>query len=316
MSLKYEEIQIPVPMGKDPSSCGYVWSRDLGTLVVVVIDDLWDSCLDCWEEVPPQQRIFPLLKEYAFTLPDTHSIGFFPLAEDEKGADKVLEYIQKWIKKIGTEDTRVYFLVDVMSGNPHNPEIAHRRTKNKLEDLYKQPEHVRNLTIAGGIIKDLDPDKDFVKSVEAAYIRQNKKFSPKFMKFLGISLHKDDIINDAIQFYATPWEVVDNGCKDPDRSGWCHDCLENNCLENKESLQLKALADWLGDSISTCDLYNQDGESAKSLMIWVGDRLWTDPRPMQGKVLNAVLKKLLPSPQSAQFQMNLICLAHRVFRFL
>ena len=288
MSLKYEEIRIPVPMGKDFNSYGYVWSRDSGNLVIVVIDDFWDNCLDCWNEVDVVHRIFPLLKKYAFTLPDTHAIGFFPLAADDKGADNVLEYIQKWLKKIGTEDTiRVYFLVDVMSGNPHNPELAYQRTKDRLECLYK-PEHVRNLTGSGGTSEILNPDEDFVKSVEVAYILTNKTFSAKLLSFLGIGLHKDKFIDNAIQFYATPWEVVNNGCEHPDDSGWCH-----NCLEDKESYQLKTLADWLDDSVSICDLYDwEHGQSAKSLMIWVGEKLWGDHRPIEGKVLKAAMKKL------------------------
>ena len=294
MSLKYEEIQIPVRMGEDPCNCGHVWERDSGNLVIVVIDDFWDNCLACSEEVDVTHRIFPLLKKYAFTLPDTHAIGFFPLAADEEGADKVLEYIQKWLEDIGTEDTRVYFLVDVMSGNPDNPELAYRCTKDRLECLY-EPEHVRNLTGAGGTGKILDPDTDFVKSIEAAHIQRNKKFSPKFMKFLGIGLHEDLIIDAAIQFYGKAWETNWNP------QGWAHDYLEGR---NRDSPHLQALAEWLGDPVSIDDLVSNETdqtESAKSLMIWDEEDLWgsenppwsvRDRRPIKGKVLNAVLRKL------------------------
>ena len=80
------------------------------------------------------------------------------------------------------------------------------------------------------------------------------------------------------------------------KQSWHHDRFEET-----DSDQLRALAAWLGDSVSIDDLYESPdkGESAKSLMIWKGEDLWEDPpwrvndrRPIQGKVLNAVLEKL------------------------
>ena len=227
-------------------------------------------------------------------MPDTHAIGFFPLAEDEEGADKVLEYIQEWFKEIGTEDTRVHFLVNVMSGNDDNPELAYRHTRDRLECLFK-PEQVRALTAAGGVLEALDPDIDIVKSIEAAHILKHEKFSPKLLSFFGKGLHKNEIIDDAIQLYARAWE------ENWHPQGWDHDYLQGN---KRNSPHLQALAEWLGDSVSINDLVSNETdqtESAKSLMIWHEADLWgkegppwkaRERRRIKGKVLNAVLRKL------------------------
>ena len=281
-SFQYEKIQIPVPLGKDEVCDYHVWSRDSGNVVIVVIDDECYAASLPPGTVSPEVSILPRLREQAFILPDVRAIGFFPLAADTTSTDKVLLHVQSWCKRITTPDTRVYFLVDIVASD--ETDVAARHTKKQLTKLHSHPpNHIKNLTRAGSSgVEALDPDRDIIKIVESVFIRDHEMFSPKLIAFLSIGLHEDEIINDAIQFYAKAWETSWQV------KGWHHDELKNKCSDHS-----KALADWLGIGVN--DLCNwQEGESAKSLMMWVGDTLWTDSRQMQGKVLNAVLKKLLP----------------------
>ena len=291
MSFKCEQIRIPMSMWKEKYSDAYVWYRDSGNRVIVVIDDEWDWCRHPWSEVPRRKIIYPLLKEGACALSDIQAIGFFPLAADKSDAHKVLEEIKKWLDGIKKREFRVYFLVDVISDhsrviNSHlsefNPEIAYQSTIAWLEKNGYPLERIRNLTYSGGDVEVLDPNTDFQKMPEALYIRDHcKKFSPRFMEFLGIGLHKDEIIDNAIQFYAKAWN------EDWRPKGWDHNALEKECSDHS-----KALADWLGIDVN--DLCNwEDGESAKALMIWVGrPDLWGSRRTIQGNVLKAAMKKL------------------------
>ena len=283
MNFKYDTIPIPVSMenGKECSDA-YVWSRDSGNLVIVVIDDDWGWCRHSSSKVPSRKEIYPLLKEGACALPELQAIGFFPLAAGTDAAHKVLKYIQNWLHKIRKQETSIYFLVDVRSTNDSmpkfDPEIAYESTIKWLE---KARYPFRNLTWSGSVNHPLNPQIDFQKGPEAEFIKNNcKKFSPKLMKFLGIGLHKDKIIDDAIQFYAKPWAAR----WDPE--GWYHDELEKKCSDHS-----RALAGWLGiDFNNLCNW--EDGQSAKSLMIWVGSGLWGSDRPIQGNVLKAAMKKL------------------------
>ena len=303
MSFKCEQIRIPMSMWTEKYSDAYVWYRDSGNRVIVVIDDEWHWCRRPWSKVPTRKIIYPLLKEGACALSDIQAIGFFPLAADRSDAHKVLEAIKKWLDGIKKQEFRVYFLVDVVSDhsrvinshrNEFNPEIAYRSTIEWLEKNGYPLECIRNLTYAGGDEQVLNPTRDFQKMPEALYIREHcKKFSPRFMEFLGIGLHKDEIIDNAIQFYAKAWEEDRLGCTHFNATGWCHDCLQE-----KDSNQLKELANWL--DVSPDHFCERDmQESAKALMIWKERDLWEDPpwkvrdrRRIKGKVLNAVLKKL------------------------
>ena len=281
-SCKYEKIQMPELLGGDDTGYYQVWSRNQGDLVIIVIDDHCHYCCRPSDTVKAQYGIFPKLREQALTLPDTRAIGFFPLAENREGADKVLKYIQNCLDGIITPDTRVYFLIDIMSGNPES-EVAYQRTKSQLIQKGYPQDHIINLTMSGGVNETLDPMRDIVKVNEFLHIRDNEAFSEQLHSFLGLGLHKDPSIDDAIQFYAKPWQA------NWKKVGWDHDELET-----KYSDHLKALAVWLEDSITADDLYSwDDGESAKSLMIWLGSELWSDNlRSIQGEVLKAVLEKL------------------------
>ena len=277
MCFEYNKITIELQDGLRKSS--HVWSRNSGYLVIVVIDDECNAASKPPDYVSTDVKIFPLLCEHARELSETRAIGFFPLAKDEVGADKVLKFVQEWLGNVG-KSIKVRFLVDI--GGPEDTEVAAPYT---VEQLLKPPfSYSRNqiayFTKSGG--HTIRPTiEDFIKANEAVYIEAGQ-FSSKLMSFFGIGMHEDQIINDTLQFYAKAWEV---GWK---KNGWDHDELEK-----KDSVHLETLADWLGDSISVDDLYDwEDGESAKSLMIWVGRHHWGDARPIQGKVLKAVMEKL------------------------
>lgn len=290
MSFKYKEIEVSVLLDsgnmKSVTDFSYVWSRQSGDCVIVVIDDEWDCCMLSLEALEPINHIFPRLKEAACTLPDIRAIGFFPLAGDKKDVYRVLECIEKWLSEIKTPETRIYFLVDVFSAMKNDNACI--STKEWLNNKGYPPEQIRHLTRAGGITDTLvlDRKRDFVKIDEADDIRDHNGFSLKLKEFLGIKLHEDEIISEAIKFYTKAWEA-----------SWTVKGWDHYELETLGSVHLEALADWLGDSINVGDLYDwESGQSAKSLMIWVptedNDSLWGDHRPIQGKVLKAAMEKL------------------------
>ena len=274
----------------------HVWQRVRGNLVIVVIDDelvYADPEIEDITGLRDDQAFLPMLRDRTRELLDTKAIGFFPLAADRDGTKKVLNHIKGWIDEISTYDTRVCFLVDAVHGEGGGANTtAARYIKEVLPDNY----HMRYVT-RGGVGGEISlSDEDFSKAVEYLYFNENDEAcSPKLMSFLGIGLHKDEIINDAIQFYAKAWKTSWQP------KGWVHDYLEGR---NRHSLHLQALADWLGDSVSIDDLVSNNTdqtESAKSLMIWHEADLWEEENPpwrardrrsIKGKVLNAVLKKL------------------------
>ena len=260
-----------------------VWQRDPleGNLVIVVIDD---ECryarADSDKVLILDQAIFPQLREHVCSWEETRSIGFFLLMDTVERADEVLDLIQKWLDKVTTPDTQVYFLVDALYGDGVG--VATNHTVEQLTKSYPQ-NHIAYLTKAGrpGIIDLLEGYEIFQKGDEAKDAQGLYELSPKLRSFFGKGRHEDEIIDGAIRFYATPWEV-----------GWAGEGWGHNYLQETNSDQLRALAEWLGISID--DLYESpdEGESAKSLMIWVGGNLWGDRRQIQGTVLNAALKKL------------------------
>lgn len=288
MSFKYNKIEIELD-GQKRSS--HVWSRNSGDLVIVVIDDEYNTAKRPPDSVPPDAKVLPLLCETVRNLSETRAIGFFPLAQDQKGADKVLDHIQKWLGNLG-ESTKVRFLVDIIGLG--DTEVAAPYTVKKLTELSDSQNQIAYFTRAGGTVVR-HTDTDFVKATEVISL-ENRELSHKLRSFLGIDhYHTDETINDAIRFYAKAWE--------PNwyPQGWAHDYLER---KNRESQHLQTLAEWLGDSVSVDDLVSNNTdqtESAKSLMIWHEEDLWgkenppwkaRDRRPIKGKVLNAVLKKL------------------------
>lgn len=281
MSFNYEK-------GKSPAGLEYcVWQREplAGNLVIVVIDDEFDYA----DKYPgtlhdPSLEVFPLLRTHVTNWDDTRAIGFFDFTVNEKDAVGDLKHIQKWINEIKGDDTQVYFLVDFRVGPPGEGVLASAPYIEMLTRTKLYPaDQIAYLTKSPYGHDDLR-HLSFQKGDVANHAINHGELSPEFMSFLGIKLlHEDDIINETILFYAKAWN---EGWKP---EGWYHDELGN-----KGSDHSKALADWLGICVN--DLCNwEEGQSAKSLMIWIGNMFWAESRPMKGKVLNAVLKKLLPS---------------------
>ncbi|MCY4553715.1 MAG: hypothetical protein OXC79_08570, partial [Candidatus Poribacteria bacterium] len=297
MLFEYNKIEIEL---EDQKRSSHVWSRDSGDLVIVVIDDEYNAAKRSPSAVPPDIKALPLLCETVRKLSETRAIGFFPLAQDEKGADKVLDHIQKWLEDFG-ESIKVRFLVDIVGLG--GTEIACLHTVEKLTKLSYSRNQIAYFTRAGGT-KLRHTDTDFVKAAEVISMEAGE-LSSKLRSFLGIDYyHTDKTINDAIQFYGKAWETNWNP------QGWAHDYLEG---KYRNHLHLQALAEWLGDSVSIDDLVSNETdddlvsnetdqtESAKSLMIWHKKDLWEkenppwrarDRRRIKGKVLNAVLRKL------------------------
>lgn len=279
---------------KDQSSSGLeyrVWQREplAGNLVIVVIDDEFDYADKCPGTLhDPSLEVFPLLRTHVTNWDNTRAVGFFDFTIEEKEVAKDLEHIQEWINEIKDDDTEVYFFVDVRVGPPGNAVVASDAYIKKLTKSYP-PDQIAYLTksVYGHKTSKHSGFEhlDFQKGDVTDYATSHGELSPEFMAFLGIKLHKDDIINKAIRFYAQAWN------KGWRPKGWDHDELEEVCSDHS-----KALADWLGIDVN--DLCNwQAGESAKALMIWLGSNLlWSKSlRRIQGTVLKAVLKKLLPS---------------------
>ena len=281
----------------------HVWQREplAGNLVIVVIDDECEAARrDSSRILDPQIAILPLLRETTCQWQETRAIGFFALMENIAGADIVIDRISEWLNGIIDHNTQVYFLVDlVYHGQGYNriTEVPNH-TINRLKTWYPK-EHIAYLTRAAAQRANVENEdepaillpgyKAFQKAHQAIYIQQHGKFHPDLRSFFGKGRHEDAIIADAIQLYATPW--AENWAED----GWHHDRLQET-----DSAQSKALAEWLGDSISISELHESphQGESAKSLMIWKEEYLWEEPpweggirRPIQGNVLNAALKK-------------------------
>lgn len=195
----------------------------------------------------------------------------------------MLNCVKNWVGSISTRDTRVCFLVDILAGEgAFASTTAAEYTKEALPDGY----HFRYLT--GGGTRIPVTEKDFRKSQEYLEYCNQGKCSPKLMSFLGMGLHENMIIDDAIQFYAKAWGP---NCHP---QGWVHDELQK-----KNSVHLKTLSDWSGvpidDLVYDC---SNNMDSAKSLMIWNSKNRWEslpwmarDRRRIQGNVLNAVLRK-------------------------
>ena len=267
----------------------YVWHRDTGNLVIIVIDDECGvACKNSDNLLDPQLAILPQLREVVCMWSETRAIGFFRLMDTTQDADEVLQLIHEWLKAITFSDTQVCFLVDFLYGGTVS--VASNHTIKELTCLYPQ-NPIAYLTRAGAspTVPLLPGYTVFQKAQHADYVLQHGKFRPDLMSFFGKGRHEDTIIADAIEFYAKPWE--ENWTED----GWHHDRLQET-----DSAQLRALAEWLGSSISINELHKSphEGESAKSLMIWKAEDLWEEPpweggirRSIQGNVLNAALEK-------------------------
>ena len=265
----------------------YVWHRNQGNLVIIVIDDECFHARRDYEQLfDPQLAIFSLLREQILGWPDTRAIGFFQLVKTETEANKVLEVIHQWLNQIATSNTQVYFLVDVLYGE--GVAESARYTIKELTNSYSQ-NHIAYLTKAGTPQKLVLPGYTaFQKAEQTTYLGRHGVLRPDLMSFFGKGQHTDGITNDAIQLYARAWEA---GWR---VEGWGHDCLQDPYAD-----QFKALENWLGIPRKTLYYSPDEAESAKSLMIWKGEDLWEKPpwlardrRQIQGTVLNAVLKKL------------------------
>ena len=287
MTFREHKQKIPgVETPANEDAYFYLYSRDSGDFVVVVIDDECHAAPRESEHTPRDYMVLPLLREQAETYSQIQAIGFFPLAKDVTGADKVLKCMIEWINNF-SDGTRVYFLVDVIFGYGDGTTVdAAPHTIKQLTKTYHYPSTRIAYFSRAGISRDEMEGKYRIisKSDVASSIQDNQRFSLDLRLFFGM-LHDDEVINDTIQFYTKAWQAG----WEPE--GWVHNELENKCSDH-----LQALADWLGDSIDVGYLYNwQQGESAKCLMMWLETDLWAELRQIQRTVLNAVLEKLLPS---------------------
>ena len=277
--------------GKIPN---YVWEQDMeadiGNLVIVVIDDEWDWSEGDPASLNPDEAVLAQLCYQACKMPDVRGIGFFPLPPIPEDVPIILEFVQQWLDCIASSDTRIYFLVDVLYGLG-NFGAANFFVEGLTTPPYSYPQdNIAYLTKAGPGRDDYlrEGHKCFEKAKQAFYAQKNGKFHPELLAFLGKGWHEDKFIDDAIQLYAQAWEARWTV------KGWKHECFED-----KGSDQLRLLTAWLDISIDALYFSPDKGESAKSLMIWDEDCPWESApgrvvgrRAIQGKVLNAVLKKL------------------------
>ena len=172
----------------------FVWYRDTGNLVIVVIDDECGyACQNPDNLLDPQLAILPLLREVACSWEETRAIGFFRLMDTRSSADKVLELIDEWLDEITEPDTRVYFLVDALYGPGFG--VASNHTIERLTSSYSYPkDHIAYLTRAGaGPVDFLSGYKQFRKAQQADYVldrrRRNlrpEQFRPDMMSFLDM----------------------------------------------------------------------------------------------------------------------------------
>ena len=292
MKFKFEELQLK---NVKSARSNYVWQRKTGNLVIVVIDDECGRVKGDRDSLDTVESSLAQLRYQSCRWSDTRAIGFFRLTETEKEAEEVLELIQKWLCCITTPDTRVYFLVDAVFGaiGGANVRASSYLVKNLVKkmtalDVKINKDRIAYLTIAGHGAPLKSGYDIFEKGKHANYAKKYNKLHPDLMSFFGKGRYEDEIVNEAILFYARAWE--ENWAEE----GWDHDWLEDARHD-----QLRALAKWLKVTHIINALSVKRGESAKSLMIWKGKDLWEDPpwkvsdrRPIQGKVLNAVLKKL------------------------
>lgn len=171
----------------------YVWHRDTGNLVIVVIDEKCKYAThDSSTGLAGHWTILPLLREFACKWEETRAIGFFQLMDTVDCADEVLELIQEWLDKVTTTDTRVRFLIDALHGVVSV--VASNHIVAKLTQSYPQ-DHIAYLTLAGlPAFVELLPGYEIFQAVQQAdYIlgrRQRNlrpdKFRPDLMRFLGI----------------------------------------------------------------------------------------------------------------------------------
>ena len=272
----------------------YVWSRnsDDGDIVIVVIDDDCEQANENPEDLDTRVAMsLPLLRQCACNLQDVLAIGFFPLIGQQPGINEILDEIEKWLAKFPSSRPypQVYFLVDVYN---RDRELAGTKMKEELKKIYDSEDRIEYFSQAGGG-QARNLDIKFDKGTHATYMQDHQALHPDLLEFIGITndLHQDEIINDAIQFYAKPWE------ENWDSNSWHHDWLQPR--NSQLTKHLEELASWL--DVSGNDLvYNSSTktDSAKNLMIWDDEKLWEglpwmarDHRRIQGNVLNAVLKK-------------------------
>jgi hypothetical protein len=100
---------------------GYVWSRNQGQRIVVVIDDFFD--LPVWDYDPPSAHAYglPVLFERISSFNLTRAIGFFPLPDPqsqnlEAQIQQIIDAVRQWIDQVGNAESRHYVLVDYYYG--------------------------------------------------------------------------------------------------------------------------------------------------------------------------------------------------------
>lgn len=171
----------------------YVWQRDTGDLVVVVIDDQCGLARANSDEVNIlHEAILPLLREHACSWEETKAIGFFRLMAMPDDADKLLKLIQDWLNEITDFSSKIRFLVDALYGR--GVYLGTKRIITQLtdpdpdSDLVSYPkEDIAYLT--KGTIATISNQlprgyKIFLKGNEAKSAQDDEKLSPKLMSFL------------------------------------------------------------------------------------------------------------------------------------
>ena len=168
----------------------YVWQRDTGNLLIVVIDDQCGIARANPEEVTIlDETILPLLREYACSWEDTRAIGFFRLMGSEPGAKQVLDFIREWLSEVTTPNIQEYFLVDALYGS--GVAVGTTSTIIGLSELYPH-DHTNRIayltkgtsSILGGLPTGY---KIFLKGNEADWAQRHNALSPELMSFFGLS---------------------------------------------------------------------------------------------------------------------------------
>ena len=164
----------------------YVWQRDSGNLVVVVIDDQCGLAMADPERVTIlDETILPLLREHVCNWEATKAIGFFRLMATPTNAEQVLTLIQDWLDEITDCSSQTRFLVDALYGG--GVQEGTRHTILQLTEQEDSRDHIAYLTkgttaalagLPGGY-------RIFLKGDEAGWVQRHDELSPELLAFLG-----------------------------------------------------------------------------------------------------------------------------------
>jgi hypothetical protein len=105
----------------------FVWSRDSGSRVLVIVDDDFHHVAGPKPfpaRLPESQGLFAVFR-HASDLDDTRAVGFFRLPSvEEMFFTELLPNVQDWLDDVTNGETRVYFLIDVFYGKDADIEMG------------------------------------------------------------------------------------------------------------------------------------------------------------------------------------------------